>query len=97
MRLEKLSVTNYRVIRSTHVVFPDAVIGIIGDNGTGKSSLVEAMAWALYGNTAARSIKDEIRSSMADAAGTLARPGAAETIVEELFRLVFGETQEASA
>ncbi len=34
------------------------------------------------------------RIGMADAAGSLARPGAAETIVEELFRLVFGETKE---
>jgi UDP-N-acetylglucosamine--N-acetylmuramyl-(pentapeptide) pyrophosphoryl-undecaprenol N-acetylglucosamine transferase len=34
------------------------------------------------------------RRAMADAAGTLARPGAAEAIVEELFRIVFGETTE---
>jgi exonuclease SbcC len=42
-------------------------VGIIGQNGSGKSSLVEAVAWALYGNESSivRTNKEGIRSSSA--------------------------------
>ena len=42
-------------------------MGIIGQNGSGKSSLVEAIAWALYGNESSivRTTKEGIRSSSA--------------------------------
>jgi len=63
MRLVSLDISNFRVIRQAHLDFPDAVIGIIGRNGAGKSSIVEAIAWALYGNLAARSVKDEIKAA----------------------------------
>lgn len=41
--------------------FPDGVIGIIGPNGVGKSTLIEAISWALYGNDAQRTSKEEVR------------------------------------
>jgi len=63
MRLVSLDIANFRVIRRARLDFPDCVIGIIGPNGAGKSSIVEAIAWALYGHQAARSTKDEIKSS----------------------------------
>jgi exonuclease SbcC len=49
------------------VEFPDGIVGIIGQNGSGKSSLVEAIAWALYGNepSIVRTTKEGIRSSSA--------------------------------
>ena len=65
MRLHSLEIENFRVVRRARLALPDQVIGIIGPNGAGKSSLVEAVAWALYGNRAARSGKEEIRSSYA--------------------------------
>jgi exonuclease SbcC len=65
MRLHSLEIENFRVVRRARLTLPDQVIGIIGPNGAGKSSLVEAVAWALYGNRAARSSKEEIRSSYA--------------------------------
>jgi exonuclease SbcC len=42
-------------------------VGIVGQNGSGKSSLVEAIAWALYGNESSivRTTKEGIRSSSA--------------------------------
>jgi exonuclease SbcC len=42
-------------------------VGIVGQNGSGKSSLVEAIAWALYGNESSivRTNKEGIRSSSA--------------------------------
>ncbi|RKX29255.1 MAG: hypothetical protein DRP47_02145 [Candidatus Zixiibacteriota bacterium] len=68
MRLHSLKIRNYRVFQKVDLEFGDDVIGIIGNNGAGKSSIVEAVAWALYGQQTARSGKDEIKSSFADAA-----------------------------
>ncbi len=65
MRLISLEINNFRVIRNVRLSFPDKVIGIIGPNGAGKSSIVEAVSWALYGNQAARTGKDEIKSVFA--------------------------------
>ncbi len=62
MRLESLTIANFRVIRQARLSFSDQVTGVIGPNGAGKSSIVEAISWALYGNRVARSGKDEIRS-----------------------------------
>ena len=67
MRLLSLDINNFRVIRKATLPLPDRVIGVIGPNGAGKSSLVEAIAWVLYGNQAARSGKDEIKSQFAGA------------------------------
>jgi len=65
MRLISLAISNFRVIKDVRLSFPDSVIGVIGPNGAGKSSLIEAISWALYGNQAARTGKDEIKSSFA--------------------------------
>ncbi|MDP6658632.1 MAG: SMC family ATPase [Candidatus Poseidoniia archaeon] len=54
MRLRSLAIRNYRSIRRLQVEFPDGVLGIVGHNGAGKSSLLEAVAWALYGTPAVR-------------------------------------------
>ena len=62
MRLEALTIINFRVLKQAQFSFSNQVIGVIGPNGAGKSSIVEAIAWALYGNKVARSGKDEIRS-----------------------------------
>lgn len=63
MRLLRIAIKNFRVIRQTELVLPDQVLGIIGPNGAGKSSIVEAVAWALYGNRVARTSKEEIKST----------------------------------
>ena len=65
MRLISLEIDNFRVIRRARLELPDQLIGIIGVNGAGKSSLVEAVAWCLYGQSVARSGKEEIRSTYA--------------------------------
>lgn len=65
MRIQSLTISNFRVIKSASIDFPDKVIAIIGKNGVGKSSIIEAISWALYGNQAARSGKDEIKSTFA--------------------------------
>ncbi|MEM2839539.1 MAG: SMC family ATPase [Thermoplasmata archaeon] len=54
MRIKYLELRNYRKFEHVKLEMPDGVIGIIGSNGVGKSTLVESIAWALFGN------KDEI-------------------------------------
>ena len=65
MRLVSLRLKNYRRFKDAQIEFPDGVIGIIGLNGSGKSSIVEAIAWTLFGNIAARTEKEQIKSTSA--------------------------------
>lgn len=58
-----MELRNYRKFRHSAIEFPDGVIGIIGPNGVGKSTLIEAVSWALYGNDAQRTSKEEVRRS----------------------------------
>jgi exonuclease SbcC len=63
VRVRELSLRNYRVFEQVDLELPgDQVIGIFGANGSGKSSLVESIAFALYGVDAARTKKNEIRT-----------------------------------
>ena len=50
-----LRLRNYRSIRNLNLDFPESgLLGIVGDNGAGKSSILESIAWALYGSQAIR-------------------------------------------
>ena len=50
MRLNYIELKNYRRFERVKLELPDGIIGIVGDNGVGKSTLVESIAWALFGN-----------------------------------------------
>lgn len=50
MRISYLELKNYRRFKELKLQFPDGVIGILGLNGTGKSTIIEGVAWALFGN-----------------------------------------------
>ncbi|HSV42530.1 MAG TPA: SMC family ATPase, partial [Methanomassiliicoccales archaeon] len=65
IRLRSLELHNYRKFRHSMVDLGDGVIGILGQNGVGKSTLVEAIAWAIYGNESSivRTGKEGVRSS----------------------------------
>ena len=67
MKLHRLRLVNFRQHGDTEIVFGDGITGIIGPNGSGKTSLLEAIAWAIYGNPAARGDKDSIRNLRAKA------------------------------
>ncbi|MBL8958828.1 MAG: SMC family ATPase [Gemmatimonadetes bacterium] len=61
MRLNRLAMTNFRQHAESVLVFDTGLTFVLGDNGTGKSTILEAIAWALYGQSAARGTRDSIR------------------------------------
>ena len=65
MRLNRLRLLNFRQHADTDLTFETGLTGIIGPNGVGKSTILEAVAWALYGGDTARGGKDSIRFSRA--------------------------------
>jgi DNA repair protein SbcC/Rad50 len=65
MRLVSLKLKNYRQYKDSMIEFGDGLTGIIGLNGSGKSTIVEAIAWTLYGNNAARTGKEGIKRTNA--------------------------------
>lgn len=63
MRLVSMRLQNFRQHEDTSITFETGLTGIIGTNGSGKTTILEAIAWALYGNAAARGTRDSIRFS----------------------------------
>src|SRR3954463_10438247 len=67
MRLNSLRLSNFRQHTDTFIAFDLGLTGIIGANGSGKTTILEGIAWALYGQDAARGKKETIRSLSAGA------------------------------
>ena len=65
MHLNKLVLKNFKKFRHAELEFSDGLTGIVGSNGSGKSTIVEAIAWALYGNRASAIKRDFIRNARA--------------------------------
>ena len=49
MRLDRLQMRNFKRYRNQDVIFGDGITGILGNNGTGKSTVVDAILFCLYG------------------------------------------------
>ena len=65
MILDRLVLKNFKRFRDEEICFKDGITGILGNNGTGKSSLVQAVFFALYGVQATGIAADYIVSSFA--------------------------------
>ncbi len=50
MRLLSVTIRHYRVHHELRVQFDESRTIIGGPNESGKSTLIEAISWALYGN-----------------------------------------------
>jgi len=52
MKILKVSASRFMAYRRMELEFPDnGLVVVTGDNGSGKSSIVEAVAWAAWGKT----------------------------------------------
>ncbi len=65
MIIDRLVLKNFKRFRSEEIHFKDGITGILGNNGTGKSSIVTAIFFALYGVQATGIAPDYIVSSFA--------------------------------
>lgn len=79
MRLESIRLRQWRVFEDETIEFPSGLIGIRGSNGSGKTTIAEAVGWALFGK-----LRDRAK------VGGLKRDGAPDgerSSVELVFRL----------
>jgi len=65
MIIDRIVMKNFKRFRQQEIRFRDGITGILGNNGTGKSSIVEAVFFALYGVQATGLPSDYIVSSFA--------------------------------
>ena len=61
MKLNSLVLHNYRKFKHAEIEFPEGIMAIVGNNGSGKSTIIEAMGWAIYGNKVSRTNREGIR------------------------------------
>ena len=61
MELRRLRLVNFRQHADTEIEFGQGITGIFGPNGSGKTTILEGIAWAIYGVQAVRGDKDSIR------------------------------------
>lgn len=65
MIIRSVQLHNFRRYKDELIDLPNGIIGIVGNNGAGKSTIVEAIGWCLYGNPAARTNKEFIKRTSA--------------------------------
>ncbi len=66
MKLISIYIENFRQHLATRIDFQDGVTAIVGQNGSGKTTILEAIAWALYGSPAVRENNSTVRSTASD-------------------------------
>jgi len=72
MRISYFELKNYRRFKELKLQFPDGIVGILGLNGVGKTTVIEAIAWALFGNVdeVVRTSRESVRRSGAGQSDT---------------------------
>ena len=67
MRLISIYLQSFRLHAETQIDFPEGVVGLIGSNESGKSTILEGIEWALFGGSVTRGTLDGIRWNRAPA------------------------------
>ena len=63
MILNNLELVNFKKYTNKSFSFEEGLVGIVGKNGSGKSTIFEAILFALYGELKTKGAKDFIRNS----------------------------------
>ncbi|PHO15064.1 chromosome segregation protein SMC [Malaciobacter marinus] len=66
MILTKLSLKNFKKYKNFEIDFYDGLTGIIGKNGSGKSTVFEAILFALYGELKSKGSKELVKNVRAN-------------------------------
>ena len=66
MIIHSLKLKNYRKFKDDFIEFPEGLFGIVGNNGVGKTSIIEAIAWAIYGIKGSKTEKELIKREEAE-------------------------------
>lgn len=64
MRIAKLKIHNFKIFKDFKISFPNRVMVIVGNNGCGKSTILEAIHLALTGQFRGRPIKTQLTESL---------------------------------
>ncbi|MGQ9587068.1 MAG: AAA family ATPase [Thermoplasmata archaeon] len=93
MRISYIELKNYRRFRDLKLQLPDGIVGILGLNGSGKTTIIESVAWALFGN-----VEDVVRTSREGIRWSGARPAdkCSVTLEFELAGTEYKVTREMS-
>ncbi len=86
MKLISLKLENFRQHEDSFIEFSDGITVINGTNGAGKSTILEAISWAIYGTDATRGNKDSIKFNKAKAKAKV-RVELALGLDSEIFRI----------
>lgn len=81
MILKSLHLVNFKKYKKASITLDNSLIGIFGNNGAGKSSLLEAVTWGLYGVAQSMEGKEGVKQK------DLIRDGEEEMGVEVEFLL----------
>lgn len=65
MKLRSLTLAYFRQHVESRISFSDGLVGVVGANGAGKTTIVEAIAFALYGSRALRGKVEDVRTRSA--------------------------------
>ena len=84
MRLKKLHISGFKsFVDPTTVIFPAALVGVVGPNGCGKSNIIDAVRWVM-GESSAKMLRGD---NMADVIfnGSATRKPVGKAAVELVF------------
>ncbi len=62
MIIRSLKLQNCRKYKEAFMEFPDGLFGIVGNNGAGKTSIIEAIAWSIYGANACKTGQELLKT-----------------------------------
>lgn len=63
MIFTKLKLTNFKSHQNTTIQFDKGISVIVGENGAGKSTILEAISFALFKQHTAKKIDDLVRNN----------------------------------